>query len=192
MIMLQFESGQFKEIVAKKEGDSFRYLDFTKREEALLILSQTSDLLNEYSERSVWKLDLKTPSSESYVLVGSACYADIAPKAYHNVTTDTLCVGYDDLLRVVDTKHGKEVLTLQGGGYFNGLVANTEELVATFDTGLFVLNSNGEVIFEYQNPGAERFIHAEKRTNSREVTVELEDGSYMAVDMDTKTPRKLS
>jgi hypothetical protein len=191
MTMLQFENGQFKEIVAKKEGGSFQYLDPTKREEALLILSQTSDFFV-YLERSVWKLNLKTPSYESYVLVGSVCYADIAPKAYRNVATDTLCVGCDDLLWVVDTKRGKEVLTLQGWGGFNALVANAEELVATFDAGLFVLNANGEVIFQYQNPGAERFIHAEKRTNSREVTVELEDGSYMAVDMDAKTSRKLS
>ena len=180
------------EIVAEKIGDNFKALEPAKREGALFILPQTSDIRFDHPERSVWLFDLKTPSSLGYVLVGSAMYEDIAPKIYHSLSSHKLFVGYDDLLRVVDTKNNKEVLTLRGGGYFNKLVATDKEVVATFDAGLFVLDSQGQVVFQYRNPGAERFTHAEKTVNSSRVTVELEDGPFIAIDMDTKTQRKLN
>jgi len=189
--MLELKS-MLIEIVAEKIGDNFQALEPAKREGALFILPQTSDILCDYPERSVWSFELKTPSSQGYVLVGSAMYRDIAPVVYHNMSSHKLFVGYDDLMRVVDTKYNQEVLTLRGGGYFNKLVVTDKDVVATFDCGLFVLDSKGQVVFQYQNPEAERFIHAEKTVNSNRVTVELEDGTFIAIDMDTKTQKKLN
>jgi hypothetical protein len=141
--MIKVEQSPYiiKELV--KVADSFDQLHPAELSNAALILKATSDLLIEYPEQSVFKLDSLDTATSGSLLVGTAAIRTFSPDTLLCKSTGKLLVGYDDLIRVVDTNLMAEQETIKGGGRLNYIRPTQNGAIATFDMSIFILNPEG-------------------------------------------------